>query len=157
MDTSATTQMAQIHGQILKIQWCKVNEICTDTHWLASCGKDSSKLFRWHLDGEKYRIVSIEQEDCSFLCMWTISKMAGKKQNVEPTWQFLMEDVDLGEPTSFLDHVYLGCTQRECQISMDIVASYRDMFKSRISAGAKEKLPTRASGKPDAENIFLVL
>ena len=25
------------------------------------------------------------------------------------------------------------------------------MFESRISAGAKEKLPTRASGKPDAE------
>ena len=27
------------------------------------------------------------------------------------------------------------------------------MFESRISAGAKEKLPTRASGKPDAETI----
>ena len=64
-----------------------------------------------------------------------------------------MEDVDLGEPTSFLDHVYLGCTQRECKISNEIVANYRDMFESRISAGAKEKLPIRASGKPDAETI----
>ena len=27
------------------------------------------------------------------------------------------------------------------------------MLESRISAGAKEKLPTRASGKPDAETI----
>ena len=27
------------------------------------------------------------------------------------------------------------------------------MFESRISAGAKEKLPTRASGRPDAEII----
>ena len=27
------------------------------------------------------------------------------------------------------------------------------MFESRISAGAKEKPPTRASGKPDAETI----
>ena len=27
------------------------------------------------------------------------------------------------------------------------------MFESRISAGAREKLPTRASGKPDAEII----
>ena len=50
-----------------------------------------------------------------------------------------MKDVDLGEPTSFLDPVYLGCTQKECQISKDIVANYRDMFESRISAGAKEK------------------
>ena len=73
--------------------------------------------------------------------------MAGKTENIEPTWTILMEDFDLGEPTSFLDHGYLGCTQRECQISKDFVANYRGMFESRISAGAKEKLPTRASGK----------
>ena len=47
-------------------------------------------------------------------------KMAGKTENMEPTWNILMKDVDLGEPTSFLDHVYLGCTQRECTISNDI-------------------------------------
>ena len=33
------------------------------------------------------------------------------------------------------------------------MANHRDMFESRISAGAKEKLPVRASGKPDAETI----
>ena len=33
----------------------------------------------------------------------------------------------------------------------DNVTNYTDMFESRISAGAKEKRPTRASGKPDAE------
>ena len=47
---------------------------------------------------------------------------------------------DLGEPTSFLDYVYLGCTQRQCEISKDIVDNYRTMFESRISAGATEKL-----------------
>ena len=40
----------------------------------------------------------------------------------------------LGEPTSFLDHVYLGCTQRQCEISKDIVDNCRTMFESRISA-----------------------
>ena len=35
-------------------------------------------------------------------------KLAGKEQNIDPMWQVLMKDVDLGEPTSFLDHVYLG-------------------------------------------------
>ena len=63
-------------------------------------------------------------------------KLASKTENIEPTWKILMEDVDLGEPTSFLDHVFLGCTQRECQISKDIVANYRDRFESRISVGA---------------------
>ena len=72
-------------------------------------------------------------------------------ENMEPTWKILMKDVDLGEPTSFLDHVFWVGTQRECQISNDIVANNRDMFESRIFAGAKEKLPTRASGEPEAE------
>ena len=55
-----------------------------------------------------------------------------------------MKDVDLGEPTSFLNYVYLGCTQRECTTSNHIVTNYRDMFEARISTRAKEKLPTRA-------------
>ena len=38
-------------------------------------------------------------------------KLAGKKQNINPMWKLLNKEVDLGEPTSFLDHVYLGCTQ----------------------------------------------
>ena len=49
-----------------------------------------------------------------------------------------MKDVHLGEPASFLDHVYLGCNQRECQISKDVVDNFRSMFESTISAGAVE-------------------
>ena len=71
-------------------------------------------------------------------------KLAGKKQNINPMWKVLNKEVDLGEPTSFLDHVYLGCTQRQCEISKDIVDNCRTMFVSRISAGASEKLPGSA-------------
>ena len=56
-------------------------------------------------------------------------------------WKLLNKEVDLGEPTSFLDHVYLGCTQKQCEISKEIVDHYRTMFESRISAGRTEKLP----------------
>ena len=56
-------------------------------------------------------------------------------------WRLLNKEVDLGEPTSFLDHVYLGCTQRQCEMSKDIVDNYRNMFESRISAVRTEKLP----------------
>ena len=56
-------------------------------------------------------------------------------------WKVLNKEVDLGEPTSFLDHVYLGCTQRQCQTSKDTVDNYRAMFESRISKGGVEKLP----------------
>ena len=67
--------------------------------------------------------------------------LAGKKQNIDPMWKVRNKEVDLGEPTSFLDHVYLGCTQRQCEISKDVVDNYRTMFESRISAGGTEKLP----------------
>ena len=56
-------------------------------------------------------------------------------------WKLLNKEVDLGEPISFLDHVYLGCTQRQCQISKDIVDNYRTMFESRITSVRTEKLP----------------
>ena len=62
-------------------------------------------------------------------------KFAGKKQNFDPMWKLLIKEVDLGEPTSFLDHVYLGCSQQQCQMSKDIVDNYRTVFESRISAG----------------------
>ena len=55
-------------------------------------------------------------------------KLPGKKQNLDPMWKVLNKEVDLGEPTSFLDHVYLGCTQRQCEISTDTVDNYRTMF-----------------------------
>ena len=103
------------------------------------------KLERLFVNREKGLFLSVYVDD---------KKLAGKKQNINPTWKFLMKDVDLEEPTSLLDHVYLGCTQRECQISKDIVEIYRSMFESRISAGAMEKLPeTKATGKPDTETI----
>ena len=56
-------------------------------------------------------------------------------------WKVLNKEVDLGEPKSFVDHVFLGCTQRQCGMSKNIVDNYRTMFESRISAGATTKLP----------------
>ena len=48
----------------------------------------------------------------SYLCMWMTSNWLSKKQNIDPMWEVLNKEVDLGEPTSFLDHVYLGCTSK---------------------------------------------
>ena len=51
---------------------------------------------------------------------WTTPKMAGRKKDLSPVWKKLMKLVDPGEPTSFLDHVYWGCTQRECKSNENI-------------------------------------
>ena len=32
-------------------------------------------------------------------------QLAGKKRNLDPVWKLLNKEVDLGEPTSFVDHV----------------------------------------------------
>ena len=68
-------------------------------------------------------------------------------------WKVLNKEVDLGEPTSFLDHGFLVCTQRQCEISKDIVDNYRTMFESRISAVRTEKLPYSEK----SEYFFVVL
>ena len=66
-----------------------------------------------------------------------------------------MKDVDFGEPTSFLDHVYLGCTQRECQIKIFRI-SIKVCFESRISAGAMRNYQKlKAPGKPETNTISL--
>ena len=71
--------------------------------------------------------------------MWMTSTLVGQKQNIDPMWKERNKQVDLGEPTSFLDHDSLGWTQRPCKTCEDIVDSYRTTFKSRISAGAMYK------------------
>ena len=89
-----------------------------------------------------WECLFVNREKGLFLSVYVDDiKLAGKKQNINLMWKVLNKEVDLGEPTSFLGHVYLGCTQRECETSKDIVNNYRDMFESRISGGATEKLP----------------
>ena len=53
--------------------------------------------------------------------------MIGKKQNVAPMWK-LMKNLDIDEPTSFLDHVFLGCTQRECKPNETRIEQHKKMF-----------------------------
>ena len=81
--------------------------------------------------GEGFQLgrVFVHREKGLFLSVYVDGiQLAGKKQNIDPMWKVLNEEVDLGEPTSFHDHVYLGCTQRQCEISKDIVDNYRAMF-----------------------------
>ena len=63
------------------------------------------------MDGRKFQIGNVSsfivKKGYSCLCMWMTQKLAGKKQNLDPMWKLLNKEVDLGEPTSFLDHEYL--------------------------------------------------
>ena len=61
---------------------------------------------------EKGLFLSVNVDDIKF---------SGKKQNIDPMCKVLNKEVDLGEPTSFLDYVYLGCSQRQCEISKTLL------------------------------------
>ena len=119
MDTSSTTQNGLNPGQTLKILWYFSNEICMDIHWQDCYGKDNSRKFYWNLDGKKYQIgnvcLFIENKDYSYRFSWMTYTWLERSRMWLPCGRELMKNVDLDEPTSFLDHVYLGCTQRECK------------------------------------------
>ena len=47
--------------------------------------------------------------------------------------------VDVGEPTSCLDHVYLGCTQRACKPNETVTEEYRKDI--RITSAQRDCKP----------------
>ena len=135
----------QNHGPVWKTQLFFLSEICTVIFCPDCYGKGNFEKILLQHCWEKvpnWECLFVHREKGLFLSMYLNDiKFAGKKQNFDPMWKVLNKEVDLGEPTSFVDHVYLGCTQRQCEISKDIVDNYRTMFESRISAGRVEKLP----------------
>ena len=106
-------------------------------------GKGNLRKFFLKYGWEKvpnWERLFVNREKRLFLSVYVDDiKLDGKKQNLDPMWKLLNKEVDLGEPTSFLDHVYLGCTQRQCEISKDIEDNYRAMLESRISDKSNRK------------------
>ena len=86
---------------------------------------------------------------CQYMWMtWGLLERSRIWLQCERDW---WKNVDIDEPTSFLDHVYLGCTQRACEPNEAIIEQYTKMIESRISAGATEQLP--GWQKPHAQTV----
>ena len=93
---------------------------CRARTCLIVVGKTVRKKFCWDTDGRKvttnWDCLFVHRQQGLFLSVYVDDmKLDGKKLNLDLMWKKLMKHVDLEEPTSFLDHVYLGCTQRECK------------------------------------------
>ena len=130
------------HGPSMEDPVVPLSEICTVILFMGKSIRDSSIRTRLG-KSSKLGMLFVNREKGLFLSVYVDEKeLSEKKQHLDPMWKKLMKDVDLGEPTSFLDHVYLGCTPRECQTSKDLVDDHRNMFESKISTGATEKLPS---------------
>ena len=66
--------------------------------------------------------------------------MGGNMNNRKPMRDKLMKQVQLEQPAPLLDHIYLGCTQRECKLNLKIVRENKDSFESLISPGTIKQL-----------------
>ena len=144
----------QTHRPVRKTQSFLLSEICTVTLWQDYCGKGNSRKFCWNTLGKKFQngnaySYTVKKGLFLFVSVDDI-KLAGKKQNINPTWKTHMKDVYLGEPTSFRDHVYLGCTQTSKVLwIITKVCLNLEILLFLWKSSQKKK----ATGKPDAETI----
>ena len=133
------------HGPVWKIQSFFLSEICKVILWDDCYGKGNLRKSYCSAVGRRFPIGNAYSYNVkrgySYPCMWMTSNWLERNKNIDPMLKVLNKEVDLGEPTSFFDHGYLRCTQRQCEISKDFLDNYRTMFESRISAGWTEKLP----------------
>ena len=70
-----------------------------------------------------------------------------------PMWKKWNETSRSWRTTIILDHVYLGCTQREYKPNEIIIDKFRRRLESRISAGATEKTAWKDTLKNALEDI----
>ena len=120
---------SQKHGPAWKIQSFLSKGICTVIYWQDINGKGNLRKFYWNTVGESFQLgMFICQPSKKTILIRVCERYQTGWQNkkTEPTCEILMKGVDPGEPTSFLDHVFLGCTQTEWTSSDDIVTNYRD-------------------------------
>ena len=118
------------------------------TIWESSIGTRLGKVKL--LIGNVY--LSTEQEDCSHQCMWTISNWQARQK----TWNRLGKfswNMLTWENQHHFSTMKIWDSLKEGVKSAMILWWTTEMFESRISAGANEKLPTTASGKLDAEIV----
>ena len=124
LDTSSTTQVAKNSGRTWKTLWFLFLRNLYGHPLAASLGQRQFEKVLFGRGWENvpsWECLFVHRTQGLFLSVYVEdSEMAGRKHNMALMWKKLMKFVDLGESTSFLDHVHVGCSQRECK-STEIV------------------------------------
>ena len=76
-----------------------------------------------------WECLSVHRKQGLFLSVFVddVKKLLERSRIWLP-WKKMIKHVNTDEPTSFLDHENLGCTQRECKPNESIVEQYKKMF-----------------------------
>ena len=122
LDTSTTTQVAPILVQ----HWRPSRSSWTKSVWSPTCrmivGKTIWKqMSTCDLGGKSSGLGMPTRASKAKPILIGIRGWLEEHKTPPFMWKKLMKLVDLGEPTSSLDHVFLGRTQRECKSDESII------------------------------------
>ena len=144
LDTSTKTQVAKImvlEDPVVPLERNLYGHPSGRTFWERQFEKDL-----WKHGGEKvpnWDSFFVNRERGRFLSVCVDATRCG---NIDPMWIVLNKEVDLAESTSFLDHVHLGCTPRECQQAKtlqtipEVCSNPRSVLELQKSYHVKENL-----------------
>ena len=126
----------QNHGPVWKTQSSRLSENCTVILWQDCYGKGNLRKSFWSAVARRFPIGNAYsytvKKGYSYLCMWMTLIRCGRYLTKKLIWE--------NQHLSLIMYIW-ECTQRQCDISKDIVDKHRILFESRISAGASEKSP----------------
>ena len=164
LDTSTQNTHGPNHGPVWKTQSFLLSEICTVILWQDYCVKGKLRKSYWSTVGRRrfrlWECIFVNWRKTTILvCVCGWNKTRWKEIEHQSDLESTDERRCFGESRHrSLTMCIWVALKREWQISKDMVDYYKSMFESRISAGAKEKLPTRASGKLEEKHyLFMVL
>ena len=90
-----------------------------------------------------WECLFVHREKGFFLSVYVDDiKLVGKKQNLDPMWKILNKEVDLGEPTSFVDHEKLGLHSKTMRNKQRYCGQLQNHVRiANLCEGGVEKLP----------------
>ena len=68
-------------------------------------------------------------------------KMVGRAESIAPMWKKIRSKIDLDPETALVDHVYLGCTQREKKPSKTVIRDKQEFIAKLLSNQTKDSDP----------------
>ena len=142
-----TTQMAENHGPVWKTQSFLLKRICMVILWQDCFGKGNlRKILLKHGWERGFQIGNVSLfnpwKRIVLICVCGWHKIGWKEATHWSDVETTQQRSRFGRTNIFPWSCILGVpTQRQCQVSKDVVDNYRSMFESRISAGGVEKLP----------------
>ena len=127
---------SNIEDRVVLLERHRCGDLLAGLEWVRQFGKVPLGL-GWE-KVPNWKCSFLHRKQGLFLSVYVDDTNIDGRKKFYNMWKKLMKLVDPGDPTSFLVHVNLGCTQRECKSNGSINEKYKKMFEPRISVGATQ-------------------